>query len=167
MMKTSDGSGPRTSNFLQAASSSCPGLIEVKEGDELLAIILRSSYREKGIHFLTSNDLSQQLAFMRHPVGKEILPHVHNPVERRVALTQESLFIRNGRMRVDFYDDTQKYLRSYELGAGDVILLIKGGHGFVMLEDTEFIEVKQGPYAGDQDKTRFHAVNQGEIVVVE
>ena len=135
-----------------------PEIIEVKNAGELLAIILRSTYREPGVHFLTSNDLSQQLAFMRHPAGKAIEPHVHNAVERRVTQTQESLFIRKGRMRVDFYDSNRTYLESYELRSGDVILLIRGGHGFEMLEDPEFVEVKQGPYAGDQDKTRFTGV---------
>lgn len=83
-----------------------PDIIEVREAGELLAIILRSTYRESGIHFLTSNDLSQQLAFMHHPAGKGIAPHVHNSVERRVTLTQEALFIRKGRIRVDFCDGT-------------------------------------------------------------
>lgn len=149
-----------------ASSPGDPGVIEIREQDQLLAIILRGSYRESGIHFLTTDDLSQQLAFMRHPPGKAIAPHVHNPVERRVTLTQETLFIRKGRMRVDFYDEARRYLRSYELLTGDVILLIKGGHGFEVLEDTEFVEVKQGPYAGDQDKTRFAAVERQQVKVV-
>lgn len=148
------------------ASPAAPELIEIRKEDQLLAIILRASFRRAGIHFLTSDDLSQQLAFMRHPPGKVILPHVHNPVERRVALTQEALFIRKGRMRVDFYDETRQYLSSYELEGGDVILLIKGGHGFEVLEDTEFVEVKQGPYAGEQDKTRFAAVEHQQLKVV-
>jgi mannose-6-phosphate isomerase-like protein (cupin superfamily) len=76
-------------------------------------------------------------------------------VERSVAYTQETLFIKKGKMRVDFYNDDQTYLESRELGPGDVILLIRGGHGFEVLEDLEMIEVKQGPYAGDQDKVRF------------
>lgn len=142
-------------------------VIEVRKGDELLAIILRSSYCEPGIHFLTTNDLSQQLAFMRHPAGKGIMPHVHNPVERRVTLTQETLFIRKGRMRVDFYDSERVYIESYELKTGDVILLIRGGHGFEMVEDTEFVEVKQGPYAGDGDKTRFGGVKLVDVKVRE
>jgi mannose-6-phosphate isomerase-like protein (cupin superfamily) len=145
---------------VEAAGS---GVIEVKKDQELLAIILRVSYRESGIHFLTPDDLSQQLAFMRHPAGKIIAPHVHNAVERQVSYTQEALFIRRGRLRVDFYDQHQLYLESYELSAGDVILLIKGGHGFEVLEDTEFVEVKQGPYAGEQDKTRFTGIKLNDV----
>ncbi len=56
---------------------------------------------------------------------------------------------------MDFYTDEQVYLESTVLDAGDVILLAYGGHGFEMLEPTEIIEVKQGPYAGDGDKSRF------------
>jgi mannose-6-phosphate isomerase-like protein (cupin superfamily) len=84
-------------------------------------------------------------------------------VTREVQFTQEVLFIRKGRLRVDFYDTRQHYLRSCVLGAGDVILLIKGGHGFEVLEDVEMIEVKQGPYVGEQDKTRFVGIDRSQV----
>jgi mannose-6-phosphate isomerase-like protein (cupin superfamily) len=128
---------------------------KIQHDDEMLALIVRDEFAKPGISFFTANELSQQLAYMRHPAGKIIDPHVHNPVPRQVEYTQETLFIKRGRIRVDFYDDRQIYLESRELAAGDVILLIKGGHGFEVLEDLEMIEVKQGPYAGEQDKTRF------------
>lgn len=127
----------------------------LRHNGQLLALIVRHCFREPGIHFFTPGDLSQQLAFMRHPAGKVIEPHVHNPVPREVHYTQEVLFLRKGRLRVDFYDPEQHYLESRILEAGDVILLATGGHGFEVLEEIEMIEVKQGPYAGDQDKTRF------------
>jgi hypothetical protein len=75
-----------------------------------------------------------------------------------VFYTQEALFIRKGKLRVDFYSQEQEYRTSRVLGAGDVVLLIRGGHGFEVLEDLNMVEVKQGPYAGDMDKTRFSAV---------
>jgi mannose-6-phosphate isomerase-like protein (cupin superfamily) len=121
----------------------------------VMGIIVRASFAEDGVHFFTPSDFSQQLAYMHHQAGKLIDPHVHNPVRREVHYTLEALFIRRGRLRVDFYDDAHKYLESRELGSGDVILLSAGGHGFEVLEDVEMIEVKQGPYAGDSDKTRF------------
>ena len=132
---------------------------------DLLAIIIRSSFSEPGIHFFTPPEFSQQLAFMKHPVGKEIAPHVHNPVPREVHYTQEVLFIRKGRLRVDFYDGERCYLESRELGAGDVILLAGGGHGFEVLEELEMIEVKQGPYVGEQDKTRFDGISSSQVVL--
>ena len=120
-----------------------------------LAIIVRKDFCDPGINFFTPNDYSQQLAFMSHPAGREIQPHIHKKVQREVHFTQETLFIRKGKLQVDFYSDAQEFLESRILEAGDVILLIKGGHGFKVLEDLEMFEVKQGPYAGDEDKIKF------------
>ena len=130
---------------------------QIVHDGELLALIVRAEYTRPGISFFTPNDLSQQLAYMQHPAGKIIPAHVHNPVHRSVSYTQETLFIKRGRLRADFFSERRDYLESRELGAGDVLLLIKGGHGFEVLDDLEMIEVKQGPYAGDQDKTVFVA----------
>src|SRR5215471_12154167 len=135
---------------------------KIEHDGEMYALIVRDEYSRPGISFFTPNDLSQQLAYMRHPAGKVIDAHFHNPVPRTVSFTQETLFVKRGRLRVDFFDDQQAYLESRELKAGDVILLVKGGHGFEVLEELEMIEVKQGPYAGDQDKTRFN----GKVSVV-
>lgn len=137
----------------------------LKVGDQLLAVIVSHSFDKPGIHFFTPNDLSQQLAYMRHPAGKVIDPHVHNPVSRSVQYTQEVLFIKRGRLRVDFYDSNQNYIESRVLQSGDVILLATGGHGFEVLEEIEMIEVKQGPYAGDQDKTRFDGIAADRITI--
>jgi hypothetical protein len=127
----------------------------ILHGGVALAIIVRRDFDKDGIHFFTPNDFSQQLAYMKHPSGKIIQPHVHNPVKRDVHFTKEVLFIKKGKLRVDFYTNDQLYLESRALEAGDVILLSEGGHGFEVLEDLEMFEVKQGPYAGDMDKTRF------------
>ena len=131
--------------------------------DQLLAIIISHKFNESGIHFFTDDDLSQQLAYMKHPVGKIIEPHVHNPVKREVLYTQEVLLIKKGSLRVDFYTEEQKYLESRVLEAGDVILLNKCGHGFKVLEDLEMFEVKQGPYTGDSDKMRFESSLPNEL----
>lgn len=139
----------------------------IRIGEQILAVIISRDFHEPGIHFFTPNDLSQQLAYMRHPAGKTIDPHVHNPVNRSVHFTQEVLFLKRGKLRVDFYDDKQAYLESRVLHGGDVILLATGGHGFEVLEEIEMIEVKQGPYAGDQDKTRFTGVARDLIVIKE
>ncbi len=130
-----------------------------------LAILLRSSYRSDGIKFFTPDDFSQQLAYMHRPQGYVIAPHVHNPVLREVQFTKEVLFIKSGMVRVDFYDDSQSYLESRILKQGDVILLAFGGHGFEMLEPSEIIEVKQGPYAGEADKTRFVPITSDQISI--
>lgn len=138
---------------------------EIKFENEILAIIISNSYAKEGISFFTPDDFSQQLAYMKHPKGKIIQPHVHNPVKREVHYTKEILFIKKGKLRVDFYDDCKNYLESRILSEGDVILLSTGGHGFVALEDLEMFEVKQGPYAGDMDKTRIEGIDESKIKI--
>jgi len=146
---------------MSARATAAPAIVSldpverIEHAGELHAVIVRREFAEPGIHFFTPNDFSQQLGLMCHPAGKVIGAHVHKPVRRTVAFTQETLFIRRGRLRVDFFGEDQTYLESRELKGGDVILLIKGGHGFLVLEELEMIEVKQGPYAGDADKARF------------
>ena len=138
---------------------------QILASGRLIALVLRSSYEKQGIEFFTPNDFSQQLGYMNRPEGYVIPPHVHNPVPREVQYTKEVLFVKSGRVRVDFYDDDQTYLESRVLETGDVILLAYGGHGFEMLEPTEMIEVKQGPYAGDKDKTRFEGISAYQAVI--
>lgn len=127
----------------------------IVHGLEPLALIIRAEFDEPGIHFFTPDSFSQQVAFMKHPAGHKIAPHVHNMVNRQVLYTQEVLFIRKGRVKVNFYSSKKEYMESRVLEMGDVILLCGGGHSFEMLAETSMIEVKQGPYAGEGDKTRF------------
>ena len=119
---------------------------------ELLALIVRNQFSKDGIKFFTDNKLSQQLAYMKRPSGYAIVPHTHKPVLRDVNFTLETLFIKRGRIKVTFYEKTGQYVTDRELFEKDVILLISGGHGFSFLEESEIVEVKQGPYAEDQDK---------------
>jgi hypothetical protein len=131
-----------------------------------LAIILRTNFKSEGIEFFTPSHFSQQLGYMNRPLGYKIEPHVHNSVSREVHYTKEVLFIKNGKIRVDFYDNNKNYFESHILYKGDIILLAFGGHGFEMLENSEIIEIKQGPYAGDMDKTRFESVPIDKIKII-
>ena len=135
----------------------------IQKENKILSIIIRSQYQTNGIKFFTPDDFSQQLAYMKREKGYVIHPHVHNQVERKVFLTQEVLFIKSGRVRVDYYDDDKNYLESRMLNQGDVVLFSSGGHGFTMIEKSEIIEVKQGPYSGDQDKTRFTSIEEDKV----
>lgn len=137
---------------------------EVRKKNKLLAMIIRNNYSCEGVDFITPNEYSQQVAYMHHPAGKIIDAHVHNMVHRNVVLTQEVLFIKKGILRVDFYDEYEDYLESKNLYAGDIILLVSGGHGFQVIEEVEMIEVKQGPYAGDNDKRRFQGIGEDQIL---
>lgn len=127
----------------------------IRHNDQVLAIVISNRFNKDGVHFFTPNEFSQQLAYMKHPTGKVIEPHYHNPVNRNVIHTQEVLVIKKGKLKVNFYDDKQDFIQHRMLESGDVILLASGGHGFEVIEEIEMIEIKQGPYQGDMDKTRF------------
>ncbi len=129
---------------------------KIVHNDQLLAIIIRSTYKKDGIEFFTPSDFSQQLGYMNRSKGYMIEPHMHKLIERKVTLTQEVLYVRSGKVRVDFYGQERNFLEYRIIETGDVILLASGGHGFEMLEDSELIEVKQGPYSSDDDKVRFN-----------
>ena len=135
--------------------------------DKLLAIIIPTEYKKDGVEFFTPNDFSQQLAFMSHKKGKLIDAHTHNIVPREVSYTKEVLIIRKGKLRVDFYNDARNYIESHVIKEGDVILLAYGGHGFEVIEDCDFIEVKQGPYLGEMDKVRFESVKKEEVRIID
>ncbi len=138
---------------------------QIKHNNTILGIIIRNDYYKEGIEFFTPDDFSQQLGYMNRPRGYVIPPHVHNLVERKVVLTQEVLYVKSGKIRVDFYDEERNYLESKILTNGDVVLLANAGHGFKMLEQSEMIEIKQGPYCGEMDKIRFEAVPDDQIVI--
>ena len=133
-----------------------PPIERIEAGGTLLAVILRGSYEPESIEFLTQPDATMQLGVMRRPKGHVIQPHVHRPVARTIQYTCETLFIAKGRVEVTFFTPDHAPVGTREVVAGDTLLLVHGGHGFRMLEDSKLIEVKQGPYAGEQfDKFRF------------
>jgi hypothetical protein len=139
-------------------------MVTIVYNSTILAIILPADFTGGGIQFFTPDSFSQQLGYMNRPKGYAVPPHDHNPVPRTIEWTQEALFIRQGRVRLDIYlPETREYFASHILNAGDVALLAHGGHGLVMLEQSEIIEVKQGPYVGEADKARFMPVNETSV----
>jgi hypothetical protein len=127
------------------------------DGDEgLLAIIIGDSYKFGGVRFVTPPELSQQVAHISHPAGHKIKPHVHCQVERKVRFTQEFLYVKRGKVRLDLYLNDRSYFCSRTLESGDSVLLVGGGHGFEVLEDCILLECKNGPFLNPiTDKVRF------------
>jgi hypothetical protein len=136
---------------------------KITHHSQLIAVIIRGDTPQKGIEFYTPDDSGQQIGAMSWPAGHEVLPHIHNHVERTVSRTQEVLVIRKGRARIDLYDEQKNYLESHIVVSGDIIFLAGGGHGVTMLDDTVMVEIKQGPYAGERDKTRFDPVDDSRL----
>jgi hypothetical protein len=125
------------------------------DGDRPLAYIIRAGFSPNETTFLTPPEFKQQVGFIVYPEGAEIARHVHLPLERQLVGTSEALVVRSGRCLIDVYSDDRVLVATRELKQGDVMLMVGGGHGFRMLEDTVLLEVKQGPYTGMVEKERF------------
>ena len=137
---------------------------------KLYALIIRNKYKNKnGINFFTDKEASQQVGFMKHKKNYIIFPHKHNKRKKnaitKIDTTTEVLIILEGILRVDFYDEKEKYLFSKKLYANDLIMLSSGGHGFKVLKDIEMVEVKQGPYFISKDKVKFDKANESQIKI--
>jgi hypothetical protein len=122
---------------------------------QTIAVIVRASLAPAQTTFITPNEFLQQIGFVVYPAGGHILPHVHKPIERHVVGTAETLIVRQGKLNVTLYDDERREVARRPLTTGDVLVLVSGGHGFEMLEDTILLEIKQGPYTGLVEKERF------------
>jgi uncharacterized protein with PhoU and TrkA domain len=138
--------------FVQQA----PALVErIADRDGTLAILIRAGYEPEGTEFLTPPRYKQQVGFVVHPAGSEISRHTHRMLERSIRGCSECLIVRRGKSEVTIYDRNRREVCRRILGAGDVLLLVAGGHGFRQIEDTVFLEIKQGPYPGVDEKERF------------
>lgn len=132
-----------------------PPFEAIEDGTDRLAYIVRAASHPETTVFVTPPELPLQLGFIVYPADSDIPRHLHRPIQRQLAETLEVLIVRSGRTRVDFYSKFKEFVTSREVGAGDVLLLVSGGHGFHQLEDTVLVEVKQGPYTGLDEKERF------------
>jgi len=120
-----------------------------------IAIIVRNDFNQPGVNFFSPFEFSQQLGILVHPPGHEVKPHVHNLIARDVRVTQEVLFIIEGKIEITLYKENKEFITSRQLTQGDTVLLAYGGHGIKILEPSKILEVKQGPYAGMEDKEFF------------
>ena len=136
-------------------SRDLPAEERIESGGRPLAYIIRASVIPDRTTFLTPSDFKQQVGFVVYPAGGEIARHAHRAIERHLVGTSEVLIVRKGRAEIDIYDDDRSLVATRELRVGDIMLMVGGGHGFRLLEDTIFLEIKQGPYAGVDEKERF------------
>jgi uncharacterized protein with PhoU and TrkA domain len=127
----------------------------ITDSEGALAYIVRASHTPEQTVFVTPDDCVQQVGFIVHGANSEIQRHYHVPVERSIVGTPEVLVVRGGRCEMDVYDRGQNLVATRELRPGDVMVMVGGGHGFRMLEDTVLLEIKQGPYFGPDEKRQF------------
>lgn len=123
--------------------------------DKPLSYIIRAEMAPDRTTFVTPSELNLQVGFVVYPAGGEVARHLHRPLKRHIVGTSEVLVVKEGRCQMDIYDDDQRLVATRELRRGDVMLMVGGGHGFRMMEDTVLLEIKQGPYTGLDEKERF------------
>jgi len=124
----------------------------IKHKGDIISIIIKSNYVDENIKFFTPESFELQLGYMNRKKNYRIKPHMHSATKRNILKTFEVLFIRKGKVQIDYFDKNKIKLQSKILNKGDTILIGDCGHGFIMLEDSEILEVKQGPYQIDKDK---------------
>lgn len=141
---------------VQPAAGALPAGMEVlvHEG-RAYAYVVRADASSDRTTFVTPLQLNLQLGLIVYKGGSQIKAHRHLPVERTKLGTMEAILVRSGLCDVDLYDDSQQKIATRMLGPGDLVLLVYGGHGFRMREDTVLLELKEGPYVEGSDKVVF------------
>ena len=135
-------------------------MIEIvkRKEDKILAIIIYKNFtlENRGVNFITDESCTQQVGIMKWPKGHEIKRHYHcmQPFRKAVE-TQEVLLIRKGGVNVDLYSYEKQLERTVFLKEGDIICFVSGGHGIRFVEESEILEIKQGPYSPNEDKVVF------------
>ena len=137
----------------------------IDRAEKVVALILKKTLECTETTFFTTDRDELQVGVISKPEGSSVTRHIHNIQPRTLTRTTEVLIITNGIVDVTFYDDDQNFIQIERLYAGDILVQLKGGHGFEMIEESEIIEVKQGPYSGEEDKTRFNTISEEHIII--
>ena len=127
----------------------------IEHKGRLLALIIKGDYTPVKTEFITPDTFKQQVGFVVYDKDEDIKPHIHHEMSRNLKGTSEVLILKQGRVRVDFYSQEKEYTESRDLFPGDILILVFGGHGFHFYEKGIFLEIKQGPYIGIEEKERF------------
>lgn len=122
-----------------------------------LATLITVADRAAGLSFFSEDDDFIQVGMWGYDAGKHLQAHIHNVVPRQIDRTQEVICVLTGRVQCTVFDESEQRVEQVVLEAGDVLILLRGGHSYDILEDgTQVLEVKNGPYPGpDVDRRRF------------
>lgn len=130
-------------------------IIEIRNKKILYALIIKKKRRfiKSGVDFITKEQDLFQLGFLNHKKNHHIQSHIHLKKPRIISYCTEVLLIEKGKVKIKFFDHNNFDLKKDKtLSKGDIIILFQGGHGFKILEKTQIIEIKQGPYVEGKDK---------------
>ena len=126
------------------------GIKEIKQGTLVLARhISAENVWGDGLQFFSKDEEFEQVGTWNYNQGKILLAHTHNELAREVHWTQEVLYLHTGKLKAKIYDTFNELIAELIVNKGDILILLRGGHGYEILEDdTKVIEINNGPYLG-------------------
>lgn len=130
-----------------------PSIQTIVDGDRVIAYVIKAAHDPSSTQFVTDAGSEFQVGFVRYPTGGTIPPHKHKVIERNLQKTSEVLVVRSGSCHADLFNYQDELVYQTVLAEGDILVLLGAGHGFRMIQDTVFLEVKQGPYTSIEEKT--------------
>lgn len=130
----------------------------IEHDGEQYALVVKSSYKPNELDFLTQDSDLFQAGFISREAGYVVNKHSHNAFNTTIDYVSEFIFVRSGKIRVDMFSAPDNLIESIELETGDFILHKKGIHEVIFLEDSQVLEIKQGPYMGLSSKTFYEKV---------
>ena len=137
----------------------------IKYKKKILGLIISHKQSKNKVNFYTPNSFTQQVGFISHNKGTYIKPHTHTKFLRKIYKTSEVLYVKKGKIRVDFYLSKKKYLFSKIVTKNKILILLEGSHGFKILKNCSIIEIKQGPFSLSLDKERFNKIDEKFIKI--
>lgn len=130
---------------------------EYTYGGKILARLVTLDDWKPGLGFFSNDDEFIQVGTWNYDAGKQLQDHLHNEFERSATRTCETVYMVSGSMRVRLYTLEKEFVESFDIKAGDTLILLDSGHGYEILEDgTKVLEIKNGPFMGvEADKEKF------------
>ena len=121
----------------------------------ILAFIVNANKNEQAKNFYTENNLDMQVASFNLKKGENIDRHYHYKQNRNIQTTSEVIYVQEGNLEIEIYDNEKNFVDKLSVSEGMIIIIFDGGHAINIIEDSKFIEIKQGPYDPENDKERF------------
>jgi len=124
---------------------------------QIISIIYRDKDWVKGLNFITPGELFVQVGSWWYDKGRKLDSHIHKEFDRTATRTQETIYVKQGSVKVLLFTEEEEFFQDYVLHKGDLAVFGYGGHGYEILEDnTQIIESKNGPFISvDKDKKKF------------
>lgn len=128
-------------------------MIEIKDGDTLIATVENFSEFKPGLAFSGSKNDFLQIGKFRYDYGHHMRDHRHITRTRTTEQTQEALVVFQGALEARVYGvEGSEPIQVLKLVRGDIFTLYRGGVGFTVEDnDTIMAEFKNGPYDVESD----------------